>query len=153
MHQGRIEQLASPMELYHRPATRFVAGFVGSPGMNFLPAERAPDQHGDAAVRLADGAVVRTAVPAAGCTGDRLTLGVRPEALTAGADGQLRGVVEVIERLGDRTHLHVLLSDGSLVVADATRGQEPATGELVSLRIDLGRAHLFDSAGLAHHPA
>ncbi len=154
MHQGRIEQFAAPMELYDRPATRFVAGFVGSPAMNFLPVQRAPDRDGHCAVRLNDGAVLCTAVAAAADIGaGALTLGVRPDALTPSEHGQLRGVVEVIERLGDRTLLHVLLADGMLVVADAPRNREPATGATVRLHIDLARAHLFDAAGQAHHPS
>jgi multiple sugar transport system ATP-binding protein len=153
LNQGRIEQCAAPMTLYERPATRFVAGFVGSPGMNFLPVERAADADGRCAVRLANGALVHTAVPAFAADG-RLELGLRPDALTPAAGGQLAGTVEVIERLGDRTLLHVQLSDGLLVVADAPpRAPEPAMGESIRLHLDSQRAHLFDAAGMAHHPA
>jgi multiple sugar transport system ATP-binding protein len=153
LNQGRIEQCAAPMELYERPATRFVAGFVGSPGMNFLPVRRAPDVDGRCAVTLADGATVRTAVPAFADQG-RLELGLRPDAITPAADGQLEGSLEVIERLGDRTLLHVQLRDGLLIVADAPpRAAEPAVGAAIRLRLDLQRAHLFDAAGIAHHPA
>jgi multiple sugar transport system ATP-binding protein len=155
MNQGRIEQFAAPMALYERPATRFVAGFVGSPSMNFLPVRRAADQDGYCAVTLANGQAVRTAVPgAAPPAGDAMELGLRPDALTPAADGQLQGVVEVIERLGDRTLLHVQLADGLLVVADAPpRAAEPPIGSIIHLRMDLQRAHLFDAAGAAHHPA
>jgi multiple sugar transport system ATP-binding protein len=152
MNQGRIEQFAAPMELYERPATRFVAGFVGSPSMNFLPVRRAADDNGCCAVTLANGTTVRTAIAPLAVEGD-LELGLRPDALTPSADGQLQGVVEVIERLGDRTLLHVQLPDGLLVVADAPRHNEPPTGSSVRLRMDLQRAHLFDAAGAAHHPA
>lgn len=152
MNQGRIEQFAAPMELYDRPATRFVAGFVGSPAMNFLPVQRAPDRHGCCTVQLANGSVVDTAVPAFD-GGAPLELGLRPDAITPGDDGQLHGVVEVIERLGDRTLLHVMLPDGLLVVADAPRQREPAIGTTVRLRMDLQRAILFDAAGKAHHPS
>ena len=153
LNQGRIEQVAAPMTLYERPATRFVAGFVGSPSMNFLPAQRAPDVDGRCAVTLAGGATVRTAVPAFAANG-KLELGLRPDAVTPAADGQLQGVVEVIERLGDRTLLHVQLQDGLLIVADAPpRAPEPAVGAIIRLRLDVQRAHLFDAAGTAHHPA
>jgi multiple sugar transport system ATP-binding protein len=153
MNQGRIEQFAAPMELYTRPATRFVAGFVGSPSMNFLPVQRAADADGCCAVTLANGVTVRTAVPSFAADG-AMELGLRPDAITPSADGQLQGVVEVIERLGDRTLLHVLLPDGLLIVADAPpREAEPAIGSAIHLRMDLQRAHLFDAAGAAHHPA
>ncbi|SEO08386.1 carbohydrate ABC transporter ATP-binding protein, CUT1 family [Duganella sp. CF517] len=154
MNQGRIEQFAAPMDLYDRPATRFVAGFVGSPAMNFLPVRRAPDQDGRCVVTLSNGATVRTAVAAIPAGGNlELELGLRPDALTPAPDGQLQGTVEVIERLGDRTLLHVQLADGLLVVADAPRHGEPALGSTIALRMDLQRAHLFDADGAAHHPA
>jgi multiple sugar transport system ATP-binding protein len=161
MNQGRIEQFAAPMELYRRPATRFVAGFVGSPSMNFLPVRRAADDEGCCAVVLSNGATVRTAVPSSAllpttpaAADGAMELGLRPDALTPAEDGQLQGVVEVIERLGDRTLLHVQLADGLLVVADAPpRDAEPAIGSAIRLRMDLQRAHLFDAAGIAHHPA
>jgi multiple sugar transport system ATP-binding protein len=98
--------------------------------------------------------VLCTAVDAgAGIGPGPLTLGVRPDALTPSEHGQLSGVVEVIERLGDRTLLHVLLADGVPVVADTPRNREPAAGSTVRLQIDTSRAHLFDAAGLAHHPS
>jgi multiple sugar transport system ATP-binding protein len=152
MNQGRIEQFAAPMELYERPATRFVAGFVGSPAMNFLPVRRVADDNGFCAVTLFNGATVRTAIAPFVADG-QLELGLRPDALTPAADGQLQGTVEVIERLGDRTLLHVQLADDLLVVADAPRHGEPAIGATIALRMDLQRAHLFDAAGAAHHPA
>jgi multiple sugar transport system ATP-binding protein len=153
LNQGRIEQVAAPMTLYERPATRFVAGFVGSPSMNFLPVARALDADGRCVVTLAGGATVQTAVPAFAADG-KLELGLRPDAVTPAAAGQLQGTVEVIERLGDRTLLHVQLQDGLLIVADAPRrAAEPAVGSTVALQLDLQRAHLFDAAGIAHHPA
>ncbi|WP_308495520.1 ABC transporter ATP-binding protein [Duganella guangzhouensis] len=159
LNQGRIEQFAAPMELYQRPATRFVAGFVGSPAMNFLPVTRSADIDGCCAVTLANGVLLRTSVPAldavsAAAGAAPMELGLRPDAIVPAADGQLQGVVEVIERLGDRTLLHVQLADGLLVVADAPpRAAEPAIGTSIRLRLELQRAHLFDAAGAAHHPA
>jgi len=153
LNQGRIEQCAAPMTLYDRPATRFVAGFVGSPGMNFLPVERMADTDGRCAVRLPSGAIVHTAVPAFAPDG-ALELGLRPDAIVPAAAGPLAGTVEVIERLGDRTLLHVQLPDGLLVVADAPpRAPEPPVGAVIHLRLDMQRAHLFDAAGIARHPA
>ena len=155
MNQGRIEQLAAPMEIYHRPATRFVAGFVGSPAMNFLPVTRLPDEAGGVGVRLPGGAVLRTLVPPWASIGSELTLGVRPEALQvqAKAQGELSGRAEVVERLGERTLVHVLLDDGSLVVAEAHRDSTVSAGEAMQLQISPRHVHLFDAAGTAHHAA
>jgi multiple sugar transport system ATP-binding protein len=153
MNQGRIEQLAAPMEIYHRPATRFVAGFVGSPAMNFLPVTRLPDAAGGVGVRLPGGAVLRTAMTPWPSIGGELTLGVRPEALQPQAHGELGGRAEVVERLGERTLVHVLLDDGTLVVAEAHRDSTLNVGDAMQLQISPRHVHLFDAAGTAHHAA
>ena len=153
MNRGRIEQVAAPMEIYRRPATRFVAGFVGSPAMNFLPVMRLADADGQICVRLPGGAELRSAVPAAAGAGSTLTLGVRPEALQPEERGELSGRAEVVERLGERTLVHVLLDDGALVVAEAHRDSSVAVGELMQLRISPRHVHLFDEGGTAYHAA
>ena len=151
MNHGRIEQVAAPMEIYRRPATRFVAGFVGSPAMNFLPVERLPDADGCVNVRLPGGAELRTAVRPDATMNGALTLGVRPEALQPQEHGELGGRAEVVERLGERTLVHVLLDDGMLVVAEAQRDSEVAVGDPLQLRFDARHLHLFDTTGTAHH--
>ena len=151
MNHGRIEQVAAPMEIYRRPATRFVAGFVGSPAMNFLPVERLPDADGCVNVRLPGGAELRTAVRTDATMNGALTLGVRPEALQPQEHGELGGRAEVVERLGERTLVHVLLDDGMLVVAEAQRDSEVAVGDPLQLRFDARHLHLFDTTGTAHH--
>ena len=153
MNHGRIEQVAAPMEVYHRPATRFVAGFVGSPAMNFLPVTRLPDEPGGVGVRLPGGGRLRTSVPAWPTIGGELTLGVRPEALQPHEHGELAGRAEVVERLGERTLVHVLLDDGALVVAEAQRDSDVAVGQAMQLQISPRHVHLFDAAGTAHHAA
>jgi multiple sugar transport system ATP-binding protein len=82
-----------------------------------------------------------------------LTLGVRPEALQAQAQGELSGRAEVVERLGERTLVHVLLDDGTLVVAEAHRDSTVSVGEAMHLQISPRHVHLFDAAGTAHHTA
>ena len=151
MNQGRIEQVAAPMALYEKPSTRFVAGFVGSPAMNFIPVQRQPDAQGQVVVTLPGGTSVSTRVAANLAATDGLQLGLRPEALTPAADGPLAGSVEVIERLGDRSYLHVQLPDGGLIVADGSQRAEPRIGDAIRLQPDLSRAHLFDASGHAHH--
>ncbi|MFG6488139.1 ABC transporter ATP-binding protein [Roseateles sp. BYS78W] len=150
MNGGRIEQVGQPMEIYQRPRTKFVAGFVGSPAMNFLPAERVADEQGCVAVRLAGGAVLRTQVRA-GDIGSELCLGVRPEGLKLADDGIVAGSVELIERLGERSLAHVGLGDGQVVVAEVPVQRPLALGEAVRLQPDVAQAHVFDAAGRAFH--
>ena len=150
LNGGRIEQAAPPMAIYQRPRTRFVAGFVGSPAMNFLPVERQPDQQGRVVVRFPGGATVRTQVASVPLAG-RLEIGVRPEALRLAADGPITGCVELLERLGERSLAHVGLGDGTVVVAEVPVNKPLALGETVRLQPDLDQLHVFDGEGLAHH--
>ena len=145
LNDCRIEQVGTPMEVYNKPASRFVAGFIGSPAMNFLKAEvsGAGDQQ---QLRLGDGTLIPIAVtiPATGA----LELGIRPENLTVVASGGLvSGVATVVERLGDRTLIYIRLADGTQVTAQdiALSGINP--GETVSLDFDPAALHFFDENG------
>ncbi|MFM2404456.1 MAG: hypothetical protein RL223_2336 [Pseudomonadota bacterium] len=145
MNRGRIEQIGSPMAVYRQPASRFVAGFVGSPAMNLLPAVVAA---GDGGRLLAAGA----SVPLAGgfgalVPGAALSLGVRAEDLRPDPQGAWAGEVEVVERLGERTLLYVRLADGQSVVAEAARDATTRPGETLRLRPDPQHLHLFDATG------
>ena len=154
MNRGKIEQIGSPMEIYRRPATRFVAGFIGTPAMNFLPVDRMPAVNGNAVVKLRDGTVLATAIRDADVgPADQLTLGVRAESVTLDGDATAaaRGRAEVIERLGDRTLAHVVLPDGSILVAQAHRDNPVAVGEDVGLAFETAPLQLFDGAGNAYH--
>ena len=138
---GRLEQLGAPLEVYERPCSRFVAGFLGQPQMNFLPVSQL-----DAAGR----AVL------AGRT-DPLpadwVLGVRPDHLLMAADGQgLHGRVERLEHVGDAALAWVRPAVGSalLAVRLAPGDGLPVAGDAVCLRPQPGRVHAFDASGLAH---
>src|SRR5690606_5757498 len=108
---GRIEQVGSPHDLYHRPATQFVAGFIGSPRMNFLPATLKGKDDARTEICLANG--VSRWVPVKGTaveTGQALTLGVRPDDFSApsGRPGELVVEIDVdfVEHLGSATYLY-----------------------------------------------
>ncbi len=151
LNDCRIEQIGTPMEVYQRPASRFVAGFVGSPAMNFLPVT--VSGVGDRpSLRMGDGTLI--ALPPGHSGKDVSQLGVRPEALLVTAeDGDTSGTVSVIERLGERTLLYVRLRDGSLVTAQ-DRGVSPVqSGEMVRLQFDRSALHLFAADGSAWQPA
>jgi multiple sugar transport system ATP-binding protein len=151
LNDCRIEQVGTPMEVYTRPASRFVAGFVGSPAMNFLNVSLSGT--GDRMqARLADGALIGmegVAVP-----GNVIELGVRPEALTVVAEGgESEGTVTVVERLGERTLVHVRLRDGTLVTAQDRGISTVEPGGTVRLKFDTSSLHYFGEDGEAWHAA
>ena len=158
LQAGLVEQVGTPLELYHHPANLFVAGFIGSPRMNLLPVRVVGADGGSIGVELTSGA--RLAVPAqagAAQPGAGMTLGIRPEMLRPGADGALAGTVRLVERLGGLTLLHVGLDGGQDITvqtdgADATQAHQP-----IRLTFDPASCHLFDSTGQslarsARHP-
>jgi len=152
MNKGRIEQVGTPMEVYHRPATRFVAGFIGSPAMNFLHAERIGTDSGLVVVRTAGGIELATRVDAAQVGEAKgLSVGVRAEALVVDESSSIRASADVVEQLGERTLVYATLADGSFVVAEAPRGTTVRPGDAIGLRFDLSQVHLFDETGKAFH--
>jgi len=146
---GRIEQVGPPMALYERPATRFVAGFLGSPSMNFLAARIVPDGAGWAAE--INGAR-RIALPSTSGFDPALavTLGVRPEHWRVVSEGGLPARVELVELLGGSGVAHLRLDDGNDIVTFKTHdgaGAELTTGARIQLRPDFARALWFDADG------
>jgi multiple sugar transport system ATP-binding protein len=156
MNGGRIEQIGSPLELYHRPTNQFVAGFIGSPMMNFLKGKvtRATTNH--ARVTLDIGMSIDIPVERPLANGDVVVLGVRPEHLVIGAkDGwpTYAAKVAVVELLGSDSFLFIEAGSGMLVA----RGGDEAilrSGTRVTLSFPVQRCHLFDPSGrrisLAH---
>ncbi|HSE79904.1 MAG TPA: ABC transporter ATP-binding protein [Alphaproteobacteria bacterium] len=143
MDRGNVLQVGTPAEIYERPATRFVAGFVGTPVMNFLPV-RLPVAAGTRRVVI-DGAEVTVRplreVPARGET----VLGVRPEHVALADDGPLRGQIYGLEYMGARQIVTVETAAGHVKVR-VPAGERLRIGENVGLRPDPSRAHLFDAA-------
>ncbi|CAI9418419.1 Maltose/maltodextrin import ATP-binding protein MalK [Pleomorphomonas sp. T1.2MG-36] len=151
MNARKVEQVGTPMDIYGRPATEFVARFVGSPAMNFLPVSIS-ERGGLASAALGDGSIVDTDVPVNTLpAGGALRVGIRAEAIHVRPDGAIPGKVEVVERLGDRTHLHIRLTDGNTLVAEDKGISQVQPGDTVRLAVEGATAHLFDDAGLAYH--
>ena len=150
LQNGRLEQVGSPLQLYHHPANLFVASFIGSPRMNLLPGHVAGvDRTGMAVDFPTGGRVVVSAEGGAVRVGDAVTLGVRPEALVPSSDGALSGKVYLVERLGSLTLLHVNLSSGEQVVVQ-TEGSDPTQiHQAVRLTVDPAACHVFDAAGVS----
>jgi multiple sugar transport system ATP-binding protein len=114
LHQGRLQQVADPQRLYDRPATPFVAGFIGNPPMNLLSSPLIRQVDGRAAV---DWGGQRLAIPSErvpnAATGGEIVWGVRPEALEISETGQLQGVVRLIEYLGHETLVHLVPAESA----------------------------------------
>jgi multiple sugar transport system ATP-binding protein len=155
LKDGRIEQAGAPLDLFERPATRFVAGFLGSPAMNFVPA-RLARRDGSLGLEIGDG--LRLVLPPARQAAyanepDRpLTLGIRPEHLARAREGEARAgtvrvsvVVDLIQPTGSRTYITVGLG-GTPVVAEVQAHDVHRPGESVDLALDLNRAVLIDPA-------
>ncbi|NIC38277.1 sn-glycerol-3-phosphate ABC transporter ATP-binding protein UgpC [Halomonas desiderata] len=145
---GVVEQVGSPMELYHHPRNRFVAGFIGSPKMNFLEVERVSAAATGVEVRLPDGDTCTVPVDGSGLDDDALTLGIRPEHLQLDPQGPLSGRIEVIERLGGVTSLYVRMQD-TLVTMSADGNVDSRVGDSLRFGFERDCAHLFDGEGLA----
>ena len=144
LREGRVEQLGAPDALYARPATLFVARFLGSPGINTL---RIAAAGADGALRL-PGADTRLAADELPTPAPQapLILAVRPEdvELVPSEHGDLRGRVEVEERLGRETVVHVVAEGGLSLRVLVPRETPARLGDLVGLRLRRDRLHLFD---------
>ena len=144
LNNCKIEQVGTPMEVYARPASRFVASFIGSPAMNLLPVTLT-GQGDRAAARLGDGSVIP--LPAAPKGEGPWELGIRPEALTVSTGGTTTATATVVERLGDRTLVYAKLSDGLLVIAQDSGKSQVKAGDRIGLDFDTAELHLFDGQG------
>ena len=146
MNGGVAEQIDTPLEVYQRPATRFVAGFIGSPAMNFLEAQVA--EGGD--VRLEDLQHPLARHPgAANHAGRAVSLGIRPEHLRAPETGEATGFelsVDLVETLGADTLAHGRIDDTRHELTARLPGtHKVAEGDRVPLTVDASALHLFDT--------
>src|ERR1700686_4816844 len=140
MNAGRAEQIGTPMEVYENRATVFVAGFIGSPAMNFLEGK----SDGNGRVALDGGGSVPIAAKLA--AGRELTVGIRPEHLTPckPSEANMVGSVEVVEALGADTLVHVAVA-GRTVIARLPHGAAAGIGEPIALAAARDRAYVFDA--------
>jgi multiple sugar transport system ATP-binding protein len=150
LNRGRIEQQGPPMELYERPANRFVAGFLGQPKMNFLPAIVTAVGDVGRISLTQDGPVVAEVplgtVPSRG----PVELGVRPDAIELVGEGGVPARVSIVERLGGSTLLHAEVEGvGRRVIIERPGRFEAASGSPVRLAIAAPSLHLFDESGRA----
>ena len=153
MDQGKIVQYASPIEIYRRPATTFVANFVGNPPMNLVPVEAV---QGEGQLRLSTegltlgGLPMSNGIGTALGAGKTLTLGIRPEHLSIAAPGAtntISGKLFANENMGPESLVTIERADGSRLTARIFTDDHIALDEIVTLGFASEHIHLFDGAG------
>jgi len=153
LNQGRVEQVGSPLELYHQPLNKFVAGFIGSPTMNFIEVKVTQVSGQGVAVQLPGGATMTIPVAAANVSaGDTVTLGARAEHLKVAPSGALAGPVMVVERLGGLTYLYVQLTPANLFIVHEDGDVPVKVQDVVAVTLEPRLAHLFRGDGVALNP-
>ncbi len=138
---GHVEQIGSPLELYDRPRNIFVAGFLGSPAMNFL--EGTLEDSGGPSLALPGGARVKLSQAPANSAGKPLTLGIRPEDILLGGDEGVEAVVKVIEPTGSETHVAIEVEGKELTWVVRER-VNLAPEQRVNLSFATPKVHFFD---------
>lgn len=138
MNGGRVEQIGTPLALYDNPANLFVAGFIGSPAMNFLPGRLQ-----DGAVLVGEGVRIQAPAGTKANDGREVIVGVRPEHLAVAADGGVPAEVVVVEPTGADTQIFCRVA-GRDVTAVVRERHAFRPGEVVRLRPQL--SYLFDPA-------
>ncbi len=139
LHQGRPVQFATPMEIFERPADTYVAGFIGTPAMNFLDGTLT---RGGGAVQLASGEIAFADGVRPGAPGRKVTVGLRPEHAQLDPGG-IEMPVELVEPLGTETLVHGKLPDGTLFTLKLPGGPPPA--EQVRVALPPEHLHVFDA--------
>ncbi|WP_367849365.1 ABC transporter ATP-binding protein [Rhodoferax sp. WC2427] len=147
LRAGKVEQVGAPLEVYDNPANTFVAGFIGSPKMNFL----------DGTVRGTEGALCQVELPGFGgkvvaipftgpvpATGAEVTVGVRPEHFREDGDGHLQLTIDMLEHLGGETFAYARAASGGLMVIKTEHGRGLRMGQAFDARFQTRLALLFD---------
>jgi sn-glycerol 3-phosphate transport system ATP-binding protein len=143
INAGVVEQVGAPLEVYDEPASLFVAGFIGSPSMNFMPGRRSGD-----GVDVGAGVVIPMPPEARERAGEQVTVGVRPEHFVTGAGGSgpvFSLHVDTVESLGADSLLHAGFN-GTLLVVRIEGHSTPPAGTAIQVSILPGKAYFFDTA-------
>ncbi|WP_423068962.1 ABC transporter ATP-binding protein [Devosia sp. CN2-171] len=151
LNAGEIEQVGSPLELYHKPDNLFVAGFIGSPKMNFISGKVAAAEGGEVVVDLHGlGRIALKRQGAGDLVGSEVTLGIRPEHLAKdGGPFSFSVTPKIVERLGIHTVTYSTLPSGENFTGLFEGDPHVAEGEPFSIGIDPAQCHLFDEQGKA----
>lgn len=148
LQDGRIEQFGSPLALYEQPVNKFVAGFIGSPQMNFLVGKAGSSDGTGISCNIEGIGNLTLPLHADACKpGDPITIGIRPEHIEleeTTASTPVQGVVNIVENLGGETYLHVEIAAGAPLLMVKLHGSHgPTRGERITLHLPADRIHLF----------
>ncbi len=152
MHEGHVQQAGTPLELYQQPRNQFVAGFIGSPRMNMLPAQVVTAHAEGVRVQLQGGGAVHAAVDGRGLkAGDSVTLGLRAEQAVEGSacSEVFEGQLQMVEHLGEANILYITLRSGQDVVLRGDGNRLVEVGAALRFSADPAAFHLFDAQGHA----
>ncbi len=153
VNEGHVAQCGSPLELYHHPANKFVAGFIGSPSMNFLEGTVTSTNAKTLEIILDyDGSSVKLPVhPDATEVGEKVTIGIRPEHMQEGTDlpFQLSTKVNVVERLGDASYLYLESGAKNPLCIKTDGHSHTKSGETIQICADFSAVHVFNALGNA----
>ncbi|OWW04629.1 sugar ABC transporter ATP-binding protein [Rhizobium sp. R72] len=151
LRAGNIEQVGAPLDLYDDPANQFVAGFVGSPKMNFLKAEIIERDGSSATVALAGDRNVRLSMPISGpiVLGAEVTLGIRPEHFVDAGRGQadLTVTIDVAEHLGNTSYIYATTAGGEPLIIERPESRAAGNRDTLSVGLSVSHIFLFDSHG------
>ncbi len=150
LRAGLVEQVGAPLELYDNPANTFVAGFIGSPRMNFFEGCVKGHEQQRCRIELAGFGGTVVAIPLKGAMpaiGAEVSLGVRPEHFHDEGDGYLTLTIDMLEQLGGETFAYARSDSGAMVVIETKHGRELETGQVYNARFQTGLSLVFDQAG------
>ena len=142
LRDGVVEQVGTPLNLYDDPDNLFVAGFIGSPKMNFLAGEMEKG-----VVRLVENGDVRIPVPVTAPEGKRVTVGIRPESFRSDGSAALELTIELVEHLGGETYAYARFSDGGLITVATDNDRGLNAGDTFAARFNPDAVLLFDETG------
>ncbi|TCU18457.1 ABC transporter ATP-binding protein [Rhizobium sullae] len=148
LNSGRIEQVGAPLDLYNDPANRFVAGFIGSPKMNFLKAKIEQVNDSDTTINVCGGSI-RLPRRLKGSAGQEVTFGIRPEHLSVAGGGIALATVNIdlVEHLGGATMLYTKTPDSQQMTVALDGQQKVERGANVTASFDPARCHIFEASG------
>jgi len=152
LRDGYVEQVGPPMHLYHHPDNLFVAGFIGSPTMNFLQAEVASTDPTSITVKMPGGESAKALCdPGNAKPGDKATFGVRPEHLlpNGGGESQLTGTISLVEHLGEDSIVYIELPHGEQIVCKDDGETLKKAGDTITIGVPQAESHVFDAEGRA----